>query len=97
MLLWQVTIPQDSVLVVTQGALTHLTRDELQAVIGHEFSHILNGDMRLNTYMLSVLAGMLAVGQMGDFLMRSPTGDHPKHKSITPFWPLGLGCGWWVI
>ena len=86
---------QDSVLVVTQGALTHLTRDELQAVIGHEFSHILNGDMRLNTYMLSVLAGMLAVGQMGEFLMRSPTGDHPKHKSITPFWP--LGCGLWLV
>lgn len=86
---------QDSVLVVTQGALTHLTRDELQAVIGHEFSHILNGDMRLNTYMLSVLAGMLAVGQVGDFLMRSPTGDHPKHKSVTPFWPLGLGM-WFV-
>jgi Zn-dependent protease with chaperone function len=86
---------QDSVLVVTQGALIHLTRDELQAVIGHEFSHILNGDMRLNTYMLSVLAGMLAVGQVGDFLMRSPTGDHPQNKSITPFWPLGLGM--WLV
>jgi Zn-dependent protease with chaperone function len=60
MLLWQVINTQDSVLVVTQGALTHLTRDELQAVIGHEFSHILNGDMRLNTYMLSVLAGYVS-------------------------------------
>ena len=83
---------QDSVLVVTQGALTHLTRDELQAVIGHEFSHILNGDMRLNTYMLSVLAGMSAVGQVGGFLMRSPTANP---KKITFFWP--LGCGLWLV
>ena len=83
--------PQNSVLIVTQGALAHLNRDELQAVMAHEFSHILNGDMRLNTYMLSLLAGMLAVGQVGAFLMRSPTGDHPKHKSITIFWPFGLG------
>ncbi len=86
---------QDSVLVVTQGALQYLSRDELQAVVGHEYSHILNGDMRLNTYMVSLLAGLSAVGQMGDFLMRSPTGNHPKHKSVTPFWPLGLGL--WLV
>src|SRR5690606_21488225 len=40
--------PGEAVLVVTRGALDQLTRDELQGVIGHEFSHILNGDMRLN-------------------------------------------------
>jgi len=82
--------PQDSVLIVTQGALNHLNRDELQAVMGHEFSHILNGDMRLNTYMLSLLAGMLAVGQVGAFLMRSPT-THRRLKKYTIFWPFGLG------
>ena len=82
--------PQDSVLIVTQGALNHLNRDELQAVMGHEFSHILNGDMRLNTYMLSLLAGMLAVGQVGAFLMRSPT-THGRLKKYTIFWPFGLG------
>ena len=86
---------QDSVLVVTQGALQYLSRDELQAVVGHEYSHILNGDMRLNTYMVSLLAGLSAVGQMGAFLMRSPTSNHPKHKSITPFGPLGLGL--WLV
>lgn len=86
---------QDSVLVVTQGALEHLNRDELQAVIGHEYSHILNGDMRLNTNMVSLLAGILAVGQVGSFLMRSPTGGHPKHKSYTLFWPLGFGL--WLV
>ncbi|MEB0233289.1 M48 family metalloprotease, partial [Undibacterium sp. 10I3] len=40
--------PNQAVLAVTQGALTRLTRDELQGVVGHEFSHILNGDMRMN-------------------------------------------------
>ena len=40
---------------VTRGALTRLTRDELQGVIGHEFSHILNGDMRLNLRLIGVL------------------------------------------
>src|SRR5436853_6240032 len=38
----------DAVVAVTRGTLTRLTADELQGVIGHEFSHILNGDMRVN-------------------------------------------------
>ena len=45
---------------VTRGTLERLTRDELQGVIGHEFSHILNGDMRLNIRMIGVLAGIVA-------------------------------------
>lgn len=61
---------QDSILVVTQGTLEHLNRDELQAVIGHEYSHIINGDMRLNTYLVSILAGIVNIGQAGDYLIR---------------------------
>lgn len=61
---------QDSILVVTQGALDYLDRDELQGVIGHEYSHIINGDMRLNTYLLSILAGIVNVGQAGGYLVR---------------------------
>lgn len=67
--------PYDAVVVVTRGALEKLNRDELQGVIGHEFSHILNGDMRLNVRMLGVLAGIVFVGQVGEFLMRSQRGD----------------------
>lgn len=54
--------PNQAVIVVTQGMLTQLDRDELQGVIGHEFSHILNGDMRLNVRLIGVLAGLAAIG-----------------------------------
>ena len=55
----------DAVVAVTQGTLDALNRDELQAVIGHEFSHILNGDMRLNLRLASVLFGILVIGLAG--------------------------------
>lgn len=60
----------ETVMVVTRGALDAFTRDELQAVVGHEFSHILNGDMRLNVRLLALLAGILSIGQLGSFLLR---------------------------
>ena len=63
--------PGEAVMVVTHGALSHLTRDELQGVVGHEFSHILNGDMRLNVRLISLLAGILMIGQIGAFLLRA--------------------------
>ena len=63
---------------VTRGMLERLTRDELQAVIGHEFSHILNGDMRLNIRMLGVLAGIVFLGSIGEFVMRSVRGTKEK-------------------
>src|SRR5258707_13502127 len=58
-----------SVIAVTRGTLERLTRDELQAVIGHEFSHILNGDMGLNIRMVGVLAGIVAIGSIGGGLV----------------------------
>jgi Zn-dependent protease with chaperone function len=57
--------PADAAITVTSGALTQLNRDELQGVIGHEFSHILNGDMRLNIRLIGLLAGILLIGLMG--------------------------------
>lgn len=60
----------DAAIAVSRGALTHLTRDELQGVIGHEFSHILNGDMRLNTRLMGVLFGILAIGLAGKTILR---------------------------
>ena len=62
--------PNQAVIAVTRGALEQLNRDELQAVIGHEFSHILNGDMRLNVRMIGVLAGILFIGGIGQFFLR---------------------------
>ena len=62
--------PGEAVMVVTHGTLTHLNRDELQGVVGHEFSHILNGDMRLNVRLIAILAGILMIGQIGTFLVQ---------------------------
>ena len=57
--------PSDAVVAVTRGALERLNRDELQGVIAHEFSHILNGDMRLNVRLIGVLFGILMIGLIG--------------------------------
>jgi Zn-dependent protease with chaperone function len=57
--------PADAAVTVTQGALDNLNRDELQGVIGHEFSHILNGDMRLNIRLIGLLNGILLIGLIG--------------------------------
>lgn len=57
--------PADAAIAVTGGALAQLNRDELQGVIGHEFSHILNGDMRLNIRLIGLLSGILLIGMIG--------------------------------
>lgn len=57
--------PSDAVIAVTRGALDRLNRDELQGVIAHEFSHILNGDMRLNIRLIGVLFGILMIALIG--------------------------------
>jgi len=66
--------PSDAVVAVTLGTLRRLSRDELQGVIGHEFSHILNGDMRLNTRLIGILFGILVIGIVGWILFRSSFG-----------------------
>ena len=66
--------PDDAAVAVTEGALDQLSRDELQAVIGHEFSHILNGDMRLNIRLMGVLHGILLLGLMGRMILHSMGG-----------------------
>ncbi len=63
--------PQSSVIALSQGCLNHLTRDELQGVVAHELSHILNGDTRLNVQLLGYLAGIVTIGVMGKFVLRS--------------------------
>src|SRR3990167_10148762 len=66
--------PNEAAVTVTRGALEQLNRDELQGVIGHEFSHILNGDMRLNVRLLGVIAGIVLIGSVGRFLMNLGRG-----------------------
>ncbi len=62
--------PGDAAIAVTRGALETLDRDELQGVIAHEFSHILNGDMRLNIRMMGVLFGIMVLGLIGRVVLR---------------------------
>ena len=57
--------PSDAAVAVTRGALDKLNRDELQGVIAHEFSHILNGDMRLNIRLMGTLFGIMMLSIIG--------------------------------
>ncbi|MCS0414901.1 M48 family metallopeptidase [Vibrio diabolicus] len=66
----------DAVIGVIQGALDSFTRDELQGVIAHEFSHILNGDMRLNTRLIGVLFGITCIAHFGHLVL-----DNTHHTS----------------
>jgi Zn-dependent protease with chaperone function len=60
--------PQTAVIALSRGALSTLARDELQAVVAHEFSHIFNGDMRLNMRMLGALTGLMLIGVAGQVM-----------------------------
>ena len=63
--------PANAVIGITEGTLQRLNREELQGVIAHEFSHIANGDMRLNIRLIGMLHGILLIGLIGSFLVRS--------------------------
>lgn len=72
--------PQDAVIGVTRGCIQRLTRDELQGVIAHEFSHILNGDMRLNIRLIGILNGILVIGLAGYFILRTAGSSHRSSR-----------------
>ena len=61
--------PNEAVIIVTRGLVQKLTRDELQGVMGHEFSHILNGDMALNIRLAGLLGGLTVFGELGEALV----------------------------
>lgn len=67
--------PSDAVIGVTQGCLQQLNRDELQGVVAHEFSHILNGDMRMNIRLIAILNGILFLGHIGYYMLRGSRGS----------------------
>ena len=73
--------PTEAVLMVTAGALQQLNREELQGVVAHEFSHIFNADMRLNMRLIAVLAGILAIGKVGELLLHSNTRARYNRRS----------------
>ena len=68
----------DAAIAVTRGALERLTRSELQGVIAHEFSHVLNGDMRLNQQLIGLSFGILVLSLIGRWLLRSMRYSRPS-------------------
>ena len=70
--------PADAVIGVTRGTLQILSRDELQGVIAHEFSHILNGDMGLNIRLIGVLNGILVIAMIGYVILRGTRSSSSK-------------------
>ena len=84
----------DAVIGITRGTLTHLSRDELQGVIGHEFSHVLNGDTGINLRLIATLHGILFLGLVGQTLLR---GSHFDRRSRGSAPVLAMGVGLLVI
>jgi Zn-dependent protease with chaperone function len=85
----------DAVVAVTAGAMRLLTRDELQGVIGHEFSHILNGDMRLNLRLMGIVFGILCLAVIGRVLLYTRSRNS-KDKNPLPLLGLALIVIGWV-
>jgi Zn-dependent protease with chaperone function len=67
--------PSDAAIAVTHGCMSLLSRDELQGVLGHEFSHLLNGDMRLNIRLMGIIFGILSLTVIGRILLFSRNRD----------------------
>jgi Zn-dependent protease with chaperone function len=83
---------EDAAIGVTRGCMTLMTRDELQGVIAHEFSHILNGDMRLNLRLIGVIHGIVCLAIIGYYMLRfSPRTASRNRKGANPLPLIGLG------
>ncbi len=84
--------PADAAIAVTRGTLEKLSRDELQGVIAHEFSHILNGDMRMNIRLMGALFGILLLALVGRrVLIHSNLGGRSRSKGGAAV--LGIAVG----
>ncbi|GAB4387214.1 MAG: M48 family metallopeptidase [Phycisphaerales bacterium] len=91
--------PDDAVIGITRGAIESLSRDELQGVIAHEFSHILNGDMRLNLRLIGILHGILVLSLIGQLITRAVwyTPRSRSDRGGGALYLLALGLGLIVI
>lgn len=85
----------DAVVAVTRGGIRLLTRDELQGVIGHEFSHILNGDMRLNLRLMGIIFGILCLAVIGRMLLYTRSRSS-RDKNALPLLGLALILIGWI-
>lgn len=99
------TSPQNAVIGVTRGCLETLSRDELQGVIAHEFSHILNGDMKLNVRLIGLLHGILIIAMIGYFMfriaaqlpVRSSSSNDDSGKGVLAFIAVFFAIGFALV
>jgi Zn-dependent protease with chaperone function len=93
--------PSDSVVAVTYGTMTGLTRDELQGVVAHEFSHILNNDMRMNISLMGIIHGLLIVGLTGriilEFSFHSGGGRRSRDSGQIIAFAIAAGLILWIV
>ncbi len=85
--------PGDAVIGVTRGCVEQLSRDELQGVIAHEFSHIFNGDMRLNIRLIGLIHGLVVISIIGYILLRlmgNSRGGKDEGKALAVLALFGL-------
>lgn len=81
----------DAVIGITRGAIQTLSREQLQGVVAHEFSHILHGDMRINIRLIGVLHGIMVLGIIGYYLLRGGVySRRSKGQGAVMFLGLGL-------
>jgi len=80
----------DAAICVTRGCLDQLSRDELQGVIAHEFSHVLNGDMRLNIRLMGLLFGILVLAIVGRQVIWFGGGRSNRRDGGGQVWMIGL-------
>ena len=89
--------PDDSIIAVSRGCLEYLTRDELQGVVAHEFSHILNGDVRLNLRIVALIFGIMALSQIGWIIMRTSSSRRSSDKKDNSGGIRLLGLGLYLL
>ena len=90
--------PNDSVVSITRGALTRLTRDELQGVVAHEVGHLINGDSRLNMRLIGLLGSFMGIALIGSWIADSSysTTRYSKENNLSGL-PIILGLGLWIL
>ncbi len=94
--------PADSVVAVTYGTMTGLTREELQGVIAHEFSHILNSDTRMNINLMGIIYGLVIIGITGRVILEFSLHSSGRRSSRSDsgkivVFAIAAGLILWVI
>ncbi len=93
--------PADAVIGLTQGSLDQFNRDQLQGVVAHEFSHILNGDMRLNIRLAALLKGITFIADVGEVVVRGGRSHRgslsTRSKNRLPPQAMVVGIALWLI